>query len=187
MRSPALLCTLALPLLACAPSAEAAVTLDTSGGSGAPVTVTLLSPITFTITVQQGVSAPIFVFDGFGADFGGSVTGSITYSVNGGPAKAINYMGYGYANNDMTEDDMYLYGDFVALNLGDTVVLSAGSLTTSDIMESSVPTDTSSSVFIAQDFGLRISDTAAVVPEPSSALLLGLGGAGFFLRRRRAA
>ena len=183
-----LLCTAALLGTA---GADAAVAVDITGGNGAPITVTILQPIEYT--VNNGTSFwPVFVLDGAG-DFlsiaTNSVTGTLSFSVNGGPEQFINRANSEFTSGVVGPDDFYFYlmNSSTQLQTGDTVVLNAGTFTTTGSFAVATPGQISIETFLMGAFGEQVSGNGVAVPEPGSALLLGLGCAGMFLRRRRAA
>jgi hypothetical protein len=183
------LCTLLLTVLCCPGRSDAAVTIGITGGSGSPITITLLQPIEYTVTTDLSFY-PVFTFDGAGNLFPGAsavASGSMTYSINGGPSQPINYISSGYSGGDTTPDDLsFLYSSALyGLQAGDTVVLNAGTFTTTGSPAAATPGVISIETFLINDFGGRISTFGITVPEPGAALLLGLGCTGMVLRRRR--
>src|SRR5688500_5438005 len=75
-----------------APAARAAlVPMSFSGGSGSPLTITLSEPVGYTVTAPPFIGV-LFDFKRVGNVFGGTlnVSGTITYTVNGGAPITIN-------------------------------------------------------------------------------------------------
>ena len=186
-----MLCTVVLPILGLAGHADGAVTLGFSGGGGAPLTITLLSPIAYIAT--QGVVGsfgPSFVFEDVGNIIPGpfrNFTGTITYTINGGPSLLLNLGRSGLDSPTITTNDIYIFGDLPGLAVGDTVVLNAGTLTTTSNESAVAPVTTSFGTFLLDAGGQAVSGQGQTVPEPASAVLLGLGAAGLLRRRRTAA
>ena len=78
--------------------ARAQAMLAFSGGSGAPLTLTLNAPVTYFITTASGSGgAPFFDFQGVGDVFGSSpyVSGTVTFTINGGAAHTFSYLASG--------------------------------------------------------------------------------------------
>ena len=191
---------LVLPLLAAAlglatlgaPHARAQADLSFSGGLGAPLTLTLSTPVTYAITASNGsYPAPYFVFQGLGNVFsnGPSASGTITYTLDRGAAQTLNRLESGASVGSLTTTDVYVHGSAAALAVGDTVVLSAGTLTTTSDYAGAPPADGSYKTFVINFAGNKldaVDGVAGVVPEPGTwaggALLL--GAAGLALRRR---
>ena len=183
------LCTLLLTVLCCPGRSDAAVTIGITGGSGSPITVTLLQPIEYTVTTDLSFY-PVFTFNGTGNLFpvtSDVASGSMTYSINGGPPQPINYASSNYSGGDTTPDDLtLLYSSAIyGLQAGDTVVLNAGTFTTTGSHAPATPGVISVETFLVNDLGGRISTFGTTVPEPGAAILLGLGCTGMVLRRRR--
>lgn len=164
------------------------VVLNISGGSGTPLSFTLPNPVTYTIT--QTAPGPFFVFQGAGDLFGAiawAVTGSITYSVNGGAAQTVNSVSSGFAAGAVASNDLFFYktGVLPTLTVGDTVVLTAGTLSTSINFAGATPASGNFQTFIVPTSGANISTFGTTVggsvPDGSStAALLGLGLLGLF-------
>jgi hypothetical protein len=181
---------MATAFLASTNSAHAQANLTFSGGSGTPLTVNFTSPITYTITTPPASFSPIFVFQGVGDVFSGypGITTTLTYTINGGAAQTIDYVGSSYTGGDMLANDIYVYGSLPGVSVGDTVLLSAGALTTTGNIASAAPTNGVYTTFIVQNNATSISgsgiSSAAAAPEPASLSLLALGGLGMLAKRR---
>lgn len=172
-------------------SAQAAVTAQFTGGNGTPLSLTLADPIVFVVGpgVSEYVNQVVFVFDAasLGGAVSGNLTGNITYSINGGPSIPLMGMINGVNMNSFTTDDIFIPaapGNPVQLEAGDEITLSAGTITTLNNVTINPSSATSFNFFVTQASGVPIGGS---IPEPSAMALLGLGAAGFFLRRRRAA
>lgn len=156
------------------PAVQAQANLTFSGGNGAPLTITLLNPVTYTInnsacttTGLPAATGPVFVFDEAGNPFLNSFpsissTSTIRYSINGGTAQLITTANSGRAAvNDRTEKDIYVFGNTQSLPINSTVVLSAGTITTSGNVTAAPPANGSFSTFITNNFGTRCSTVSA--------------------------
>jgi hypothetical protein len=178
----------ALALLPRAAQAQASLTF--SGGGGTPLTLTLASPITYTITTATG-AGPLFLFQGVGNIFSSvpTVTGTITYSKNGGAATSLQNIRSGLALNNVAATDAYMYNNSAlsSLAIGDTVTLSAGTLTTGSSIVSPAPASGNYSSYIVDGNGVRVSGPGApAAPEPGTLALLALGAfSGLIPLRRR--
>lgn len=170
--------------------ASAQANLAFSGGSGAPVTLTLLAPITYTINAINPFGYG-FAFQGVGAAIDGQfVTGTISYSINGGAPETINVMNSGVAVGDLAANDTFIYNSlFVgSVNAGDTVLLSAGSITTTGNIAAAAPASGAYNTFMFEDNGTKISNfgiASSSAPEPGTLVLLALGTIGGIVARRR--
>ncbi len=159
------------------------VVLNFSGGGGTPLSMTLASPVSYTITqAVGGSSAPAFIFQGTGNPFLNAsrpVIGSITFSVNGGAAQTITTANSGIALGAVGFNDTYFFGTLLPFALGDTVLLSAGALTTTANIAGAAPAGGDFQSFISTGSGTNISTFGTTVgnaPDAgSTAALLGLG------------
>ncbi len=160
---------------------------------------TLLAPLEFTIVNTPTTYGAAFVFDGVGnaLNNGGNgvgSTGTMSFSVNGGPDIALDWVGNGISLGTVTQDDLYFlsYPYFTSettLQVGDVVRLSAGEMI-SGTPALFVP---AAGIFTADIFdnnAVLLSTgsvvSAPAVPEPgTSAALAGLGILGFAASRRR--
>lgn len=161
-------------------SADAELTF--AGGSGAPLTITLETPMVYIATVSSG-SAPAFIFKNVGSFYSGIfyTEGDITFSINGGAAQAITGTQWNFSNNDVTAVDLILFGDFGTVNAGDMVRLNAGTITTVDNMAGTlIPASGAYESFISDQPGDNIGSGSAV-PEPSPLALGVVGLAGVFM------
>ena len=189
----AALTALALFGAAAAPSSSALAqaNLSFSGGSGAPLTLTLSGDVSYTITgtVAPG-NGPIIAFDGVG-DFTAnsflSVAGDLTFSVNGGGPLTLDTLRSGFQGGSITADDAYLFSlsSLPGLAIGDVVVLSSGFLTTTANFSNPAPAGGNFGSYLTDGNGNSVA--VAAVPEPSTwALALGgLGVLGLVQGRRR--
>lgn len=78
-----------------------------AGGNNAPVVFTLAAPVKYTVTVSPSDLAPIFAFRGVGDLFAATwpgVSGSMTYSINGGPSLTLNTVNSGIARQRCLAD-----------------------------------------------------------------------------------
>ena len=177
------------PLLSA--TADAAIALEFSGGSGAPLSITIVEPVMFTVNVPQGVSgSPAFLIEDIGEIFAGftltGLSGDVTFTVNSGAPVAMSSL-YG-GLNAVTPDlnDLLLTGATSSMADGDVIILSAGTLTTNAAVAAAAPTAGDYNMyFYDMETMLRAGTDGTTVPEPSAAVLAGLAGAGIALRRRR--
>ena len=169
-----------------------AVSVTFSGGSGTPLSFTLADPITYLITANA-TTAPFFIFQNtgnFGSDL---VTGDITFTINAGSPESINQLDSGVAAGAVTSNDAFLRGaTFPGVSIGDTVILSAGTVTTTSPVAAAAPPSGMYNTFISDGNGIPVSGpgTSSVVPgvpDSLSTLWLSLPLTGMFAvaRRRR--
>ena len=168
-------------------AANAAVPVTFAGGSGAPLTITLDQPYQFHTFAET--NRHMFVVHGVGDfmnSFGMQLVGDITFSVNGGPARAITNFGTGSSGGggDLGADDMYLNSADLYSEPGSIVVLSAGTLSTHFPIPETAPASGSFDLMIHNATGQMVSYGGVPVPEPAS-LGLAMVGAAAMLRRRR--
>jgi hypothetical protein len=185
----AALATLALSSLSTAAPVYAQANLAFSGGNGAPLTITLLDPISYTVTTTGDWSS-FFTFEGLGA-FGLTpregyyVTGTATYSVNGGPATnleiAFNPNGLLGSRNDIVFVNSY---EALRSPQWDTVILTSGTLTLLADDIGAPPANGSYNTFLVGYDGNPVSTFGVALtpgvdaPEPGTLALLAFGGIG---------
>jgi hypothetical protein len=132
-------------------AAQAQANLTFSGGNGTPLTITLQQSVSYTINNVQCVSdGPIFIFDETGNPFSiGTqfVTGTISFSINGGAAQAIIRARSGASVNNISANDIYIYDAQPGAPSGSTVVLSAGTLRTNNNVAGAPPASGSFTTF----------------------------------------
>lgn len=183
----------AITAISFAPRASA-VPVTFSGGGGTPLTLTLSEPVTYQITRAAPTgNAPIFVLQDVAIDESGiglyDLSGNVTFSINSGPAQfalpltsgaLLTLVAFGAQN-------VYLSGSLPGVNVNDTVVISAGTLTTLTPFFAPAPANGDFNTFIADSNGNQISNLGTTnVPDTGSTLMLiGLGLASIgFLRRK---
>jgi hypothetical protein len=156
------------------PVAHGQANLTFSGGSGTPLSTTLQTSVIYTVNNEACVgpsNGPIFIFDEVGNPFrisGSIVTGTITFSINGGPPQSITTENSGANVNAVSPNDLFIEGALPDLSVGDTVVLSAGTVTTNTTVASARPNNGSFPTFIVNDGGVRCS-TNGVAATPTAA------------------
>jgi hypothetical protein len=137
--------------------------LTFSGGNNSKLSITLTQPVTYSITNSNCSSATLFfVFDETGNPFlntSSNVTGTITYSVNGGAPQPFTFAASGSTSNEVSTNDIYLNNSNTsgAPNTS-TVVLSAGTITTSNNIIAPPPANGSYTTFITNISGNRCSN-----------------------------
>jgi len=189
---PHLATTTAALLLAFTGSARGQAWLSFSGGSGTPLTLTLAQPVTYVTTTNVGAGfAPYFAFDEVGNAFGMSyptVTGTMTFQVNGGAAQSLTQINSGWPGGPMiTPNDWYLLTPSLpAMPIGSIVTLLPGSMTTTVPVAAAAPAAGAYNTYLTSVTATQVSDPGTAVPEPGSALLLACGALGILTRRRRA-
>jgi hypothetical protein len=142
----------ALAAFALAASAHAGnVQVNFSGGSGAPLTITLPQAVSFTVTNDTPGAVVDFVFQGVGNFIGGSalVSGSLSYTTNGGSPLAINIAGT-FPLGVVTTNDLSLFrNSSPGVGQGDVLLLSSGSVTTNaNITAAAPPSGLYSAIFV---------------------------------------
>jgi hypothetical protein len=186
-------------------SACAVASMSFSGGNGNPLVFTLNQSIQYTVTGTPPAYSPFFGFRNVGNVLGGSrpgVSGTMTYSVNGGSMLTLVAANTGFRYADVVETDLYFYGPNYSnqgpnpagwLHAGDVVTLWAGELTTTNTFGFAPPTNGEFSTFLFDTQGYANS-TAGValsaIPEPEAYALMLAGLAvvvGAAARRRKAA
>lgn len=167
------------------PTAQAqTANLVFSGGNGTPLSITLQQSVTYTINNTQCTtsSAPFFIFDEAGNPFnfsGQSVTGTITFSINGGAAQSITAANSGINIGDISANDTYLFGNRPGAANGSMITLSAGTVTTTGNVAAAPPANGSFPTFIANNSGVRCSSAVVTAASVSiSGRVLTGGGRG---------
>ncbi len=164
--------------------AQAQANLVFSGGNGTPLTISLTSPVTYTVTkATRGV--PYFTFDAVGLPAipnnpvasGYEFVGSWTYSINGAAPVLLDELGTDYSGGNTTADDLFIgRGLDMRFAVGNTVTLNATTITTRVNIPGATPVSGTYHTFVGNLSGTTIatSNAAVVVPEANSAALLGL-------------
>jgi hypothetical protein len=165
-------------LLASADHVRAQANLSFSGGNNTPFVLTLNGPVMYVINAALTSNAPFFVFKNVGNPLGGQrgVTGSIQFSINFGPNQTITTANSGAAVGTIGSNDLFFFGPFSALAIGDVVTLKAGTITTTSNVPGAPPAGGSFTTYLTDGNGVQISTTGVPVPEPTTWALLGLGG-----------
>jgi hypothetical protein len=158
------------------PVAQGQANLTFSGGSGTKLSTTLQNYVVYTVNNTACSSGgPIFVFDEVGNALEANtydVTGTMTYSINGGSPQRITRERTGSDMNNMSPNDLLIAGAiYTNLFLGDTVVLSVGTVTTTTAIAGARPNSGSFTTFITNSSsgvrcsgnGVAFTPTAATV------------------------
>lgn len=186
----------ALLLTAAVPAQAVSEYLTFTGGNGTPLSITFTTPLSFTITADpEGQNAPCFNIAELGDLFNAgwpSATSTLQYTINGGAAITPDTINSGWAGGGVAGTDVYFYsssGLTSSLAINDTIVLSAGTVTSNSDVVALAPTDGNFDVFLSQSYG-KIISTGTAIPEPST-VAMWLGGAALLgaalYRRRKAA
>lgn len=182
-----------LALVAARPAfAQADVTF--SGGSGTPLTFTLDDPVSYTVTTAGGGSeSPFFIFEDVGNPFndaGAFVSGSISFTVDGGPSQEIDVVNSGVSAGVVDGNDLYFYSTAAdtVFSVGDVVSLS-GSWTTNEDVTSAAPASGEYVTFITDGNGnlLTANGTSGVPDVGSSIAMLAFAAAALIGLRRKIA
>lgn len=169
-------------------SAHGQASLTFSGGNGSPFSLTLNQPIEFLITTSlPAANGPYFVFQNVG-NLGslGAVSGTITFTINGGPSQTINSMQSGIAGGAIGPNDVFIFGTATSANAGDAVRLLAGTLTTTGNVAAAPPSNGIYNAIVTDNDGTQHSGFGVAVPEPQSGVLLLVGGLSLLFLARTA-
>lgn len=157
------------------------VVINFSGGAGAPLTITLTSPVSYTAFLPS--TGPKFIFEGVGSLFpvleSTFFFSTITFSVNGGAPNPVNRVWpNAFGINDIGIDTRTATP--TTAFAGDTIVLSAGTMTTNTVYVGVVPASGDFQTFLTDGLFRRSSNpgtpVGTSVPDSgSSVALLGLG------------
>jgi len=177
-------------MLAFAGSANAQANLSFSGGNNTPFVLTLSGPVTYVINAAPTGNEPFFVFQNVGNPLGSqqSVFGTISFSIDAGAVQTITNENSGVVIGNIGSNDLFIFGPFSALTIGDVVTLLAGTITTNTSVAGAPPAGGSFTTFLTDSNGVQVS--TAGVPEPATWVLLCLGCMslfGFCWRRGHAA
>jgi hypothetical protein len=179
------------------PAVADAVQVNFSGGAGTPLTITLPQPISYTVTPFVAAVPPAFVFKDVGnimpgpfltGEFG-PVSGTLSYTVNGGSALSINRAGtvsFGIVDGD--DLTIGFSDDFAGVTVGDVIILSSGSVTTDFNVAAAPPSPAlhdAIMVVAGGPVGLQLAN-GVPIPEPAGFALLAFIGVSMCGRRRDA-
>ena len=172
-------------------SSQAAIAISWSGGSGTPLSLTLTEPVEFLMTANPNNYQLYFVIQGAGDVFGSSgmlytnaLWSGIGLTVSGGASAGggdyIVYWSSGDSYGTVSPNDVQLMA-YRWANTGNIMTLNAGTLTGLDNFAGPAPANGAYNMFLADNWGNLVGE---VVPEPSAALLSGLGMLTLLRRRR---
>ncbi len=184
-------------------ASQGAIVLSGNFNTGTPTpTLTITQDITFNISV--GGFPRILVFDEWTTSDGSqsfvfpTVGQQFAYSLNGAPANnSFSMPDAGLGDNltsdaraITTKDGRLFFNSFLA-NVGDTVVVSAGSYTFGSDPQFNPLLSTTDSIFTGETFltdisGNRLTDNVSLVPESSALALTALASLSLLRRKRRA-
>jgi len=172
--------------LAAAPAARGAVVVPVnfSGGSGAPLTITLPLSITYVVT-SVPAGGILFDFKSVGNLFGGTVnvSGAMTYTTNGGAPNTITAATTATTAAAIAPTDLLLYHNpATSAAQNDTIVLS-GSVTTTNNFAGAPPASGLYTATLVDQSGSQVG--IGVIPEPGSITLLAAGAITLLTRRRK--
>ncbi|HEX9929258.1 MAG TPA: carboxypeptidase-like regulatory domain-containing protein [Pyrinomonadaceae bacterium] len=144
------------------PAVQAQAYLTFEGGNGAPLTITLQQTVTYTINNSNcSGGGPVFIFDGAGDPFQGlflPVTGTITFFINGGTAQPITSAASGVTANNISPNDIFIFGAQTGAPNGSTIVLNAGTVMTTSNAAGPTPANGSYPTFITEGNGVQCSE-----------------------------
>lgn len=161
-----------IALVVYAPIAHGQANLTFSGGGGTQLVTKLTRSVSYTITntncATATVTTPFFNLDETGnitpTGAYAAVTGNISFSVNSGTSVAITSEGSGFTGGDTTANDIALTGSGPTnLANGSTVVLSAGTVTTTTNIAVARPANGSYVTYITNGNGVRCSSNGVAI------------------------
>lgn len=168
------------------PVAQAQANLTFEGGNGSPLKITLLQTVTYTINNSQCAGGgPVFIFDEAGNPFLGSflpVTGTMTFFINGGTAQSITSTASGVTANNISPNDIFVFGAQTGATNGNMVVLNAGTVMTTSDVAGPKPENGSYATFITDGNGFQCSDNG--VATAVTAASVSISGRVFANSRR---
>jgi hypothetical protein len=149
------------------PVSAANVLMDFSGGNATPMQFTLPHPISYTVTNDTPNAGVIFVFKNVGDLTGGATrfgVGSLSFTVNGGAAVAVDHAGTFAAGGVIDENDLSLFhaNSPQGVNLGDVVLLSADTFFMAQNVSAPPPPNGLYEAVLADSFGNQLGTGTTV-------------------------
>jgi len=146
------------------------VPMSFSGGNGAPLTLTLPRPISYTVALDTPNAGTVFVFRNVGALTAGGVrfgVGSLSYTVNGGAALQIDRAGTVALGGSVDANDVSLFHTpSGAVNLNNVVLLSAGTFSMSGNVAASPPPAGFYEAILTDMFGNQLGSGTTITDPP---------------------
>lgn len=146
------------------------VQMSFSGGNGAPLTLALPRPISYTVAVDTPNAGTVFVFRNVGALTAGGVrfgVGSLSYTVNGGAVMQIDRAGTVALGGSVDANDVSLFHTpSGAVNLNDVVLLSPGTFSMTGNVAAPPPPAGFYEAILTDTFGNQVGSGTTITNPP---------------------